>query len=106
MKIAIPTNDRKNIAERTGQTKEFAVYEIENNVIVSTQFHANPHTHDDDSHDDHNHSHAEITELLADCDLMIVQKVGKHMKRDLDAGGLKYEITKENDLEKIIQTYL
>ena len=33
MKIAIPTNDKKTITKRTGQSKIFAVYEITDNKI-------------------------------------------------------------------------
>ena len=108
MKIAIPTNDRVSITKRTGRTKEFAVYEIANGAVINTQYHTNPHTHEDHNHDhgEHTHSHAEITDLLSDCDLMVVQMVGNHMKRDLDAGALKYEITKETDLGKIVEGYL
>jgi len=34
MKIALPTNDRKTIAERTGRCKEFAIVEIKENDII------------------------------------------------------------------------
>ncbi len=49
MKIAIATNDRKNIAKRTGRAAEFAIYTIENGEIQSTDYQKNTHTH----HDDH-----------------------------------------------------
>lgn len=50
MKIAIPTNDRKTIAKRTGRAAEFAIYHIENGEIISIDHQKNTHEHDD-NHD-------------------------------------------------------
>jgi len=91
MKIAIPTNDRKTIAKRTGRAAEFAIYNIEKGEILSIDYQKNTHTHHDDhdrsegnhrqghgggnghgrhhhehgehhhGHDDHNHEHGEHT---------------------------------------------
>ena len=55
MKIAIPTNDRKTIAKRTGRATEFAIYHIKNNEIQEVAFIKNTHSHDDHRSDEGNH---------------------------------------------------
>lgn len=105
MKIAIPTNDRKTIAKRTGRCEEFAVYEITNNKVISADYRKNTHDHDHEE-EEHEHSHSDIMELLSDADMMIVQMVGKHMKSDLEKSNLEYQKTKESDIETILNTFL
>ena len=47
MNIAIPTNDRKSIAKRTGKASEIAFYTINNGTIISVTYTKNTHSHDD-----------------------------------------------------------
>ena len=90
MKIAIPTNDRKLIAKRTGRAAEFAIYTIDSKEIKSVEYIKNTHSHDDhdrnvghhhgenESHShEHNHEHGEhnhdeLLVLLGGIDILFV----------------------------------
>ena len=108
MKIALPTNDRKNLAKRTGRAEEFAIYDIKNSKIVTITYFSNTHEHHDHSHgeEEHNHSHKEITDLISDVDLLIVSKIGVHMKQDIESANINYKVVTENDIDTILKEYL
>ena len=107
MKIAIPTDNRKTLAERTGRAKEFAVYEIENGEIVSVNFAKNTHEHHDhDEGQNHDHSHAEIVDALEGVDILLVSIIGKHMKADLESAGINYQRISKTNIDDILSEYL
>ena len=134
MKIAIATNDRKNIAKRTGRAAEFAIYTIENKEIQSIDYQKNTHTHHDDHdrnegnhrqghggggqghhHDEHDHdhdhehgehTHDEIITQLKGVDMLFVRAIGKYMKKDLQNGNIPYQLVKVDDITEIISNYL
>ncbi len=108
MKIAIPTNDRKTVAKRTGRCEEFAVYEISENKITNTEYRENNHDHNHDhaEGEEHEHSHDDIMQLLSDVDLMVVNMIGKHMKHDLEESKMEYQKTKESNIEVILYSFL
>jgi len=117
MTIAIATNDRKNIALRTGRAKEFAIFSIANNTIISVDYQENNHHHNHDEHDHHNHngnaqgkkhnhSHDEMIAQLKDVSIFLVHKVGKHMKRDLEKGNIPYQLVNGISIEEIIASYI
>ena len=102
MKIAIPTNDRINLAKRTGQAKEFVLVEIENGKVVGTKYAANHHEDHDESVE---HSHNDIVEMLKDIDVLLLINVGKHLKKDLENGRIKYEKISLQTIEEVISFY-
>lgn len=125
MKIAIPTNDRKSIAKRTGRAIEFAFYTIENGTIKSVTYKENTNSHDDHNrneghhhgenenydHDEHNHEHGEhnhdeILDILKDIDILLVRAVGKYMRKTLQKGTFKYKLVKIDNISEIIENYL
>jgi predicted Fe-Mo cluster-binding NifX family protein len=112
MKIALATNDRETIAQRTGQAKEFVIVELDDNFNeLKREYKRNHHEHH--SHDDeggHMHSHAELIELLEGVEFVCLKMVGKHLKADLDNAGIKivkvgFDTIDEvvNDLHNIIR---
>ncbi|MCF8365613.1 MAG: hypothetical protein K9H16_07525 [Bacteroidales bacterium] len=102
MKIAIPTSDRIMIFERTGQSPLFAIVTLEDLNITHIEYRVNPpHTHTGKEH-----SHPELVNLLHDCDLLLVRKLGKHLKNDLEAAGLKFQITVADQIGSAIHQYL
>lgn len=121
MKIAIPTNDRINIAVRTGRAKEFAIYEVENNEVKEVQYVLNTHKHDDEHHHDHgyghghghghehnhgSHSHREIIDLLKGIDILLICHIGKYFKAEITKADITYKMVKGESLKEIIDTYL
>ncbi len=111
MKIAIATNNRTIIAERTGRATEFAFYTIKNGEIESVIYQKNKHTHHDHDNHDHNHehgnhSHKEIVSQLQGVDVFLVRAIGKNMRRDLKEGNINYQLVKIDTISEIISDYL
>lgn len=114
MKIALPTNNKENVASRTGRAKWFAVYTIEANKILSAEYRENPHVnehgHGEHKHGNedglHEHSHKSLVNMLTDCDLLLLRHAGKFMKNDLKAAGINYEFIKTDDAEEAVAAYL
>ncbi len=109
MKIAIPTNDRISVAERTGQAAEFAVFTILNKTVTETEYRVNDHKHEHHSHghtEHHDHSHDEVVTLLKDTDLLLIHRVGPHMLESLQNGGITYEVINEQQISDVLQRFL
>ena len=106
MKIALTTNDRKTLAVRSGQAKEFVIYEIIDSEIKSVNYFKNEHEHHDHGEDDHNHSHGEIVSILKDVDLLIMSKVGKHLKADIVSADINYKIVKIKSIDNVLSEFL
>ena len=105
MKIAIPTNDRKTSAERSGRAKEFAIFEVENTGIISTKYLENEHEHT--HHGEHNHDnneahgHEDLVELLKGINVIVGKKFGPHFSKDFHQAGIKMKLSKLDNLEEI-----
>jgi len=115
MKIAIPTNDRKSIAKRTGRAAEFGVFTIKNEKIESVEYIKNLHAHKDhdkkegkhldtDSHKEHNHD--ELLIFLKNVDVLLVRAIGKHMRQTLKNGNVAYKLVRIDNIPEIISNYL
>jgi predicted Fe-Mo cluster-binding NifX family protein len=103
MKVAIPSDNQETITKRTGQSKGFMVYEVNNGKIVHSEYRENTlEQHDDEAE----HSHVQIIELLRDVDILLVAAIGKHMKRDVENSPLKYRLVQEEKLTQIIENFL
>ena len=103
MKVAIPTDDQITITKRTGQSKGFMVYEVENNKIINSEYRENTQEEHDEEKE---HSHAKIIELLNDVNIFLIAAIGKHLKKDVDNSSLTYQIVQETELNEIINNYL
>ncbi len=112
MKIAIPTDDRVNIAIRTGRAAEFAIYQMDDasiqNVSYITNTHGNHDHHDHHAGHDHDkgHSHKELTEQLRGIDMLLVNHLGKYFKQNLVEAGIPYKIVKGDKIEEILAAYM
>jgi predicted Fe-Mo cluster-binding NifX family protein len=109
MKIAFATNDRKTIAQRTGQAKEFVIYEISNDAVIHTEYienlHEHHHHHGEDEEHEHEHGHKDITDKLKTVDYLYVKIIGKHLKADVEQAGIKYVLTDENLIENVLADF-
>ncbi len=113
MKIALATNNRTTIAERTGRAAEFAFYTIKNGEVGSVEYQKNTHTHHEHgdhghghNHDHANHSHKEIVDQLNGVDVFFVRAIGKSMRKSLTEGNIKYQLVKIDTISEIISDYL
>ena len=121
MKIALPTDDRKTLAKRTGRAVEFVIYTLEENSVKSKDYVKNTHSHHDHEHGhghgkghghhDHkkgegHHNHDEIKTILNDVDVLIVGRVGKFMKKALEDFGIDYQLTKQTEIDAALEEFL
>jgi len=107
IKIAVPTNDRKSLAERSGQAKEFAVVALDNKQIVDISYRENDHVHNHDhSHGEHAHGHQDIVDALQDCAAIVGKKFGPHFAGDFHKAGIKLILSKEENLEAAVMEVL
>ncbi len=113
MKIAIPTNDRINVAERSGRASEFAIIEIKNNKIINIDYIENEHETNHHSGKGHNHgehesdhNHDDLVQLLNGIDFIIGKKFGPHFSRDFYKAGIKMQLTKLKNIDDIISEHL
>lgn len=109
MKIAIPSNDRVTVADRSGRALEFAIVEIQENKILNTTFIENEHEktqHSDEghSHGEHgeNHGHADLVELPEGVNIIVGKKFGPHFSRDFHAAGVQMKLTKLGNIDEVI----
>ena len=126
MKIAIATNDRKNIAQRTGRAKEFAVFHLDSQGnITKEEYRINEHAkhhHEEESHSrgmrhrqghgkGHGHHHGEhrhdeVVELFKDVDVLLYKALGKYMRKDMEEAKIPIARAHGEDLKEIIINYL
>lgn len=99
MKLAFPTDDRKTIASKTGKCKEFALVVIDGDK-VTYDYVENKHRH---KHGQKNHDHNDIIEAVQSVDLFVVHRLGKPLQKELDNHNIAFVITKESEIEKLIQ---
>lgn len=102
MKIAIPTSDQVKVFERTGHAPFFAVATIEELNITHIAFITNP----PHKHLEGDHSHQEIVDLLKDCDLLLVKKIGKHLAAELLTAGIEYQITTSDMIGEALHQFI
>ena len=106
MKIAIPTNDKKQITKRTGQAKWFAVFEVSDGKAVNIEYRANEHEHHDHEDEEHEHSHGELVEILKDCDMVLLLMIGKHLKQDFEDANISFTKVKGEIILDVLEDYI
>ncbi|MBC8479151.1 MAG: iron-molybdenum cofactor biosynthesis protein [FCB group bacterium] len=111
MKIAVASNDGKLISSHFGRTKGFAMYEIEDEKIVKTEYLPNTltnhHKHGkDEEKGHHHHSHSAILQTLADCQAVVSRGMGHRLYLDLVNAGIDAYITDLADVEGAVNAYI
>ncbi len=106
MKIAVPTNDGVNVAERSGRARNFAVIEVDNNKIESIVFLENNHeeTHHSGKHgskDETAHGHKDLVDLLKGINVIAGKKFGPHFSRDFHQAGIDMRLSENTVIEEI-----
>ena len=106
MRIAFPTNDKENLFKRSGRAKGFLIVDLLEDGFNVVDFRANTHTHNHHHEEEHHdHSHNEIVDALSDCQVIIVNVVGKHFGRDLQHAGIKIFKTERQDITEAIEDF-
>jgi predicted Fe-Mo cluster-binding NifX family protein len=118
MKIAIPSNDGKNIAGHFGRCNCFCIYTIEEEKIQNKEIKLNNFTEHGGKgpealHHDHDHkpgsghhSHEPVLKALAGCDLVICKGMGFRIAEDLKEIGVEALTTSEDSADEAVRLYL
>jgi predicted Fe-Mo cluster-binding NifX family protein len=120
MRIAVPTDDEKQIAAHTGRCKGFAIYSIEGEQSQKLEYRTFESAHSSGEHGRHGnsdgahdcahghhgesgHSHHGLIEAVHDCDLFLAMGMGPRLVNDLQAHGIKIVFTLERDVVKAVE---
>jgi len=107
MRVAFPTNDKVSLFKRSGRAKGFLIVDILEDRFNIIDFRANTHTHDhyhgEEEH--HDHTHKEIVDALNDCQVIVVNMIGKHFDRDLQRAGIKIFKTGKQDIIAAVEDF-
>lgn len=115
MKIAIASDDGKNISAHFGRTKGFQIYSVNDSKIENSEYLENTFTghargdHNEHSHNEHggqHHGHGKILEALSDCEVVISNGMGQRIYNDLMTAGKKVFITDETTTGEAVEKYL
>ena len=95
--IVVVAYDNKNINEHFGDTKEFKVYEIENNKIINSRIEGNQ-----------GKSHKELIELIKsfNANILICGRLGDGARNLLDDLEIKYYPGAVGDSDLAVEAFL
>ena len=111
-KIAVATNNQKNVTGHIGKCKFFEVYEIACGKIISRELRENDFTNHRMKHHQHHHgeigghNHAHLIEGLKDCKYLISNGGGWRVVEDLKRYNINTIFTNENLIEDTLSKFL
>jgi predicted Fe-Mo cluster-binding NifX family protein len=108
MKIAIASDDGKNISSHFGKTRGFVVFEVEGKEVKAREYRLNTFTgHARGGEGMHNiDHHGPILDALKDCNVVISCGMGRRIYDDLRAAGIESFITDEINVDNALKLYL
>ncbi len=123
MKIAIPSNDKINIAGHFGRTKGFVICEIDNQEVIKKEYkennftghakgkhsegeheHHEHHEHHKHEHDEH-HSHKGIFDAIGDCRMVIAGGMGRRLYDEFQQKNINVFVTKEKNIDNALNLF-
>lgn len=105
MKIAVPTNDRMNVANHICTCKEYIIYEVVDFNVKNINYRLNvfdiysPEFILQDCID-------EISEILHDIDLVFLSKESKEFVDQFSRNNITFKIKNETKIDNILATFL
>jgi predicted Fe-Mo cluster-binding NifX family protein len=122
MRIAVPTDDEKQIAAHTGRCTGFAIYAIEGEQSQKLEYRTVESAHSTSEHGGHGnsdgahacahghqgesgHSHHGLIETVRDCDVFLAMGMGPRLVNDLQAHRIKIVFTMERDVVKAVEAF-
>ena len=100
MKIAVASQNRREITEHAGRCRKFWIYEIVNETIANKELLELPK--EQSFHDSSPHKPSP----LDDVQVLIAMGMGTGLVRRLESMGIKPVITTETDPDKAVEDYL
>ncbi|MFC2131009.1 NifB/NifX family molybdenum-iron cluster-binding protein [Bacteroidota bacterium] len=109
MRIAVASDDGMKISSHFGQTKGFAIIDINDDGKMNKSYIKNTFTgHARGMHNSHDHTnkHQTILNALTGCDVVISNGMGRKIYDDLTNAGIKPIITDETVVDTAIKLFL
>ena len=113
MKIAVPSNDKKTVFLRTGRAEAYMIYETDDGKIIKSYHRPLPedlvHKHEHGHHGHHGghrHSHRGLCSFLKDCDVVLLNHIGPHLKETFDECRIRYKMMRQKIAEEAVKEYL
>ena len=100
MKIAVTSQNRKNVTEHAGRCRKFWIFSIEDNKVVDKELLELPKSkafHDSSPHAPH---------PLDNIDVLIAGGIGQGLMTRLERRGIESVVTNEDDPETAVSLYL
>jgi len=109
MKIAIATDDWNRISSHVSKTKGFAIFDIENDKIISQEYRPRTLTNtarrlNDTKHERNEYS--QIVDIVKDCEVVIAGGMEKKFHLDLKKIGIEVYISDEIYVKNVLELYL
>ncbi len=120
MKEGISSNNQETIFGHFVRTKEFVIYEVVDQKIISDQYLENTCTRhaqnrQDHKHDHHGHSHGHshghghihdnVISAFKECNVIIAGGMGRHMYNDLINNGFEVYMTEQKAIDDALNLY-
>ena len=108
MKIAVASDDGKTIAGHFGRTRGFAIFQVDNNQIVSEEYRINDFTgHARGLEGNHMaDKHGPILTALSDCQVVCARGMGRRIYDDLANAQKEVFVVDENIAREAAMKYL
>ena len=121
MKIAIPTEDEKNVSGHFGGAPNFLVVTVESKNIVNRDTRKKPGHEEFAMKEEYpqtgekgrhgigpiaSERHKEIKKIIKDCELIITGRMGLGAYNDMKNYGFKVVATDVKDIDKAVSLYL
>ncbi len=119
MKVAIPTNDGKNVSSHFGQAKGFLFVEIEGDNIKREEYIPNTftghaqHISNENKSSEHSHRHTHsidvherVVNKFSGISAVISGGMGYGIKSRLESAGIKTIFTSEKDIRKVLSLFI
>jgi len=106
LKIAVATNNYKNIVGHVGMCKGFILYDVKEGKILNRNEIVNPFNKVNDEsknkvhlpqHEEHHHhhNHSDLAEALINVEVLLCKKAGPGLINSMNGNGIKVFFTEE-----------
>jgi predicted Fe-Mo cluster-binding NifX family protein len=103
MKIAVPTDDGKRIAEHFGRARSFVIFEVNNGEVVSKEIIESNAPH---ARGEHGQGRGWFMDALRGCEVVIAAGMGRRAIVHFQEAGIKPVFTEVADAEQAVKAYV
>jgi predicted DNA-binding protein (UPF0251 family)/predicted Fe-Mo cluster-binding NifX family protein len=106
MKIAIATDDEKTISPHFGQARGFVILTVENGQTIGRETRQRQNSCDGHEHEHGGQHCGALVEMIADCAVVLVCRMGGGPYRRLQAAGIRAVFTELTNIDEAVHSLL